>query len=90
MICEGNMVQVMMGVVRIKCPPAATARLHAGNPVSRSAKVGLKRRIARLQEGMGDHRRVIDIGVVGVLELKGPAAAFKVRPLHAPVSRFIR
>ena len=85
MVGEGDVIQVVRRVVGIKSPPATAMRLHSGDPVTGSSQRLGKLWVFRLQEGVSDDGRIVDIGVVGVFKLECPAAAFDVRPTNAPI-----
>ena len=91
-IGEGDVVEVVMGVVSIKGAPAAALALHANGPVRRALDglVGARRRgaggTAMAVHGQHHHGGVIHIGVMRVLVLEGPAARLEMRPLPGPVA----
>ncbi len=79
MIGEGNVVQIVIGVVGIEGAPAAVFALQAlhpfatardGVPVIRFRRNALFGAVQRHHH----HGGVVEIGIIGVVVLKGPAA----------------
>ena len=88
-IGERYVIQVVVRVISIEGTPAAALRLHAGDPVA-GAPQGLGEFVAvGLQERMSHYRGIIDVRVVGVFELKRPAAPFDMRTADAPIAGVI-
>ena len=76
MIGEGNLVQVVAGIVRIERRKSAVATLHSHQPIERAAHaLGVARRIARLMHGPRHHGGIVEIRIEVIRELKRPAAA---------------
>ena len=79
----------LAGVVDVERRPAAVAALHAERPRDPPIDGGPQRRrlgVGDAQQGEHDLARVVDVGVVVVVELEGPAARREVRAAHGPVA----
>ena len=86
MIGEGNVVEIVIGVVGIEGAPAAVAALHAHDPFRGSVDGAA---IAGAVEAVERHRHhggVVDIGIMRVGVLEGPAAGPHTRPPRRPVA----
>src|SRR5579864_8515695 len=90
MIREGNLVEVVMRVVRVERGKPTVATLHADEPVQCTIEPPLVSLLTRAAHGPGDDGGIVQIGIVGIRELKSPAAARQSRSLDAPVSRLVQ
>ena len=75
MIGKGNFVEVGVIVISIKRSKAAVFRLHATNPFGCALHRIVKASFAALMHPISNRRRVVEIGIVRIYELKGPSAA---------------
>src|SRR5713226_10433228 len=90
MIGEGNIVEVIFEIVDVEGGPAAIAALHALDPFAATRDRG----IVFMASGSAPraiHRHdydggVVEVGIVGIVVLEGPAARSNLRPLHGPVA----
>ncbi len=89
MIGERNLVEVVIRVVGVEGCIAAVARLHAVNPLGSPLYALPIAIVAGLQHRPGYHRRIVDVGVVIVAELKRPATAAHARTAVRPVAFFV-
>ena len=79
MVGEGDVVEVVVGVVGVEGGPAAVLALQADDPLARRGR--WPRRSPRAPSappgavhGHGHHGGVVEVGIVGVAVLEGPAA----------------
>ncbi len=90
MIGERNVVEIIFEIVDVEGGPAAIAALHALDPFAAAgdrdiifrALRGAPRAIHRHHHDGG----VVEVGIIGVVVLEGPAAGANIRPLHRPVA----
>ena len=79
-----------MRVVDIERGEPAVRALHADEPVQRPGqRFPVALGLARPVHGPGDHRRVVEVRIVTIGELKGPTAARQTRALDLPVAGLI-
>src|SRR5215472_18426419 len=78
MIGKRDMVQIIMGVIGIECSPPAVAALHADDPFGSTIGRGAIARRGEAIESKGHRRRIIQVGIVGVIELEGPPAGAQI------------
>src|SRR5258708_25496155 len=91
MVCKGNVVEVVLAVVRVEGSPTAVGTLKALNPLAPSFDgldiVASDRRIfVRAVEGHDDDGRVVEVGIVCVVVLECPPARPNAAPFFFPVS----
>src|ERR1700730_15556632 len=86
MIGEWDVVEVLMRVVRIECSPPTTATLHSHNPFSRPLDRNADLACRCPIHCHHHNRGVVDIGVVRIGVLKGPAAGPDIRPTCRPIT----
>ena len=90
MIGEGNLVQVVTGIVGIERRKAAVAALHPHQPVERTAHAFIVAdRIARLMHGPGNHGCIVEVRIEIIRELKCPTAAGQIGFSDAPIAGLI-
>ena len=90
MISKGNLVQIIMSIIRIISGETAVFRLHAADPISRSLYRLSVTFMVRLMHGQGDDGCVIEVGIVGIAELKSPAASLELRIFVPPITVLIK
>src|SRR5260221_181749 len=89
-IGERNVVEVIFEIVDVEGGPAAIATLHTLDPFAAAGD----RNIVFLAlagapgaiHGHHHHGGVVEVRVIGIVVLKGPAAGANLRPLHGPVA----
>ena len=74
-ISEGNFIEIGMGVIGIECGKPAIFRLHPTNPIGRPAHRFPIAFLLGLMHCPGNNGSVIEVWIVRIVELKGPAAA---------------
>ena len=84
-VAERDLVEPHCAVVHVEGAPAAVARLHPDEPLHAALDRGLLAD-AHPVEGKREDGRVVDVGVVVVLVLEGPAAGSEVGPADRPVA----
>jgi hypothetical protein len=90
MVGEGDVVEQEPRLVRVERRPAAVLALHAPEPANGTLDGNAPTAIVRvfdLTQAHGDDRGVVEVGVVGVVELERPAAGREPRALDLPVAR---
>ena len=90
MIGKGNVVEIVVDIVGVESGPAAVAALQAGRPFDAAGNglvIAVARRelAARAIHGHDHDRRIVQIGIMGVAILEGPAAGAHVRAPLGPI-----
>ena len=90
MVGEGDVVEILVIVVGIEGAPGAILALHADDPLAGARNgVAIKRLIRNAVGAIHrhhHHRGVVDIGIVGVGVLEGPAARPQTRAPVDPIA----
>ncbi len=85
-IGEGDVVEIVVGVVDIEGSPAAIAALHADEPFRRAGDRFAIFRSVQPVERQCHHRSIVEIGVMRIGVLERPTAGPKPGPRHGPIA----
>ena len=90
MIGKRDIVEIIVFVIRIERAPSAVFALHPQNPFAchgnRRTEVALRVQALRAIHRHHHHRRVVDIGIVRIGVLEGPAAGPDIGPPRDPIA----
>ena len=90
MIGERNVVEIIFEIVDIERGPTAIAALHALDPLAAASdRCVVFMALASAPRAIHchhHHRGVVEIGIVGIVVLEGPAAGANLWPLDGPIA----
>src|SRR6516164_7457161 len=83
---EWDMIEVIVRIVGVKRAPPAVSALHSDHPLCRPVNRATVSRRPEAVESESYCRRIVQIGVIGVLKLESPATGTQPRAGRCPVA----